>query len=760
MESRGFMYHIVSIEKSIFREYDLRGIVGTEINEDVAYTIGRSFASYVTNKTEKVLVGYDNRLSSKALHDALVAGLMESGADVVSLGLVTTPMYYYGRVYLRMNQGIMITASHNPKEYNGFKIAFDAVGNAVGPEIKKFQEFTEKKEFAKSTLGFYEEVDIRNPYIQAVQNGIDLGPKKIKAVIDCGNGTGSVIVKELMEACNIDYIPIYCESDGTFPNHHPDPSVHENMLDLSKKVLEVGADLGIGIDGDADRVGIVDNKGTILNADMYLLLMYRFLAPTLSKKEALYDVKCSKTLIDELDKLGYEKTMYRTGNSYINRMMQEHDFVFGGEYSGHVYFKDKFPGFDDGIYAGLRMIELLSKSEETISEMLEHTTHYFSTPEEKVKVTEESKFEIVKKILEFAKENHYQIIDIDGVRAQNELGWALVRASNTGPNLTVRFESNTEEGLKVLKETFMNQIEKERNNMMKSKVYFTKEISPESLIRIYEALGVELKGNVGIKVSTGEKGSKGYLKAALIKPLVDKLNGTIIECNTAYPGKRNTEEDHLKVAEEHGFTSMGKGVEIMDAKGEIKIPVVNGKHLQYDLIGEGFEKYDAILNLAHGKGHAMGGFGANLKNQSIGIASRNGKAYIHSCGKTEDPNLCWSVSYEQKDFIESMAEAAKAVSDHLKEQNKPIVYITVANALSVDCDCDENQGDPVMADLGIFASLDPVANDQAFIDAVWASKDEGAPQLQARVDRQEGRHITEYAESIGLGSTDYELIEI
>ena len=294
---------------------------------------------------------------------------------------------------------------------------------------------------------------------------------------------------------------------------------------------------------------------------------------------------------------------------------------------------------------------------------------------------------------------------------------------------------------------------------MKSKVFFTKEITPENLIKIYEKLGVELKGKVGVKVSTGETGSRGYLKAELIEPLVTKLNGTIIECNTAYPGTRNNKEDHLKTAKEHGFGFTD--IDIMDGDKEFKIPTrENSKHLKYDIIGENFKNYDSILNLAHGKGHMMGGFGANLKNQSIGIASRNGKAYIHSCGQTEDPDECWKVDYEQIDFIESMAEAATAVSDYLKENNKPIVYITVANFLSVDCDCDANQSDPVMDDIGIFASLDPVANDQAFIDAVWNSEDKGAKKLQERVDRQVGRHITEYAEEIGLGSTDYELIKI
>ena len=295
--------------------------------------------------------------------------------------------------------------------------------------------------------------------------------------------------------------------------------------------------------------------------------------------------------------------------------------------------------------------------------------------------------------------------------------------------------------------------------MEKAKVYYTKEITPENLINIYTHLGVELTGKTGIKVSTGEAGSKGYLKANIIGPLVKKLNGTIIECNTTYPGKRTNAQDHYKVAEEHGFTSIAE-VDIMDEEKEFKIPVKDGKHLEYDIIGENFKNYDSILNLAHGKGHMMGGFGANLKNQSIGIASRNGKAYIHSCGKSEDPDKCWSIEHEQIDFIESMAEAAKAVSDYLKANNKPIVYITIMNFLSVDCDCDENQSDPVMNDLGIIASTDPVANDQAFLDMIWASTEEGSEKLRQRIDRQVGRHITEYAESIGLGSTKYELIEL
>lgn len=295
--------------------------------------------------------------------------------------------------------------------------------------------------------------------------------------------------------------------------------------------------------------------------------------------------------------------------------------------------------------------------------------------------------------------------------------------------------------------------------MDKAKVYFTPNITSDALIKIYQALGVELPGKVGVKVSTGEDGAKGYLKADLIGPFVQSLNGTIIECNTAYPGARTDTENHLKVAEKHGFTSFAE-VDTMDADGEKQIPVHRGKHLKYDIIGTHFDNYDSIVNLAHGKGHIMGGFGANLKNQSIGIASRNGKAYIHSCGQTADSDECWSTEHEQIDFIESMAEAATAVADYLKEQGKPIIYITVMNALSVGCDCEAQQGDPVMGDLGIVASLDPVANDQAFIDMIWASTDPGAAQLKERIDSRLGREILPYAESLSLGTRTYELINI
>ena len=291
--------------------------------------------------------------------------------------------------------------------------------------------------------------------------------------------------------------------------------------------------------------------------------------------------------------------------------------------------------------------------------------------------------------------------------------------------------------------------------MEKRKVYFTKEITPESLVKIYEALGVEATGKVGVKISTGEAGGHNYLKPELIKTLVNKLNANILECNTAYAGKRNTTEAHLQTIHDHGFDAIAT-VDLMDKDGEIEIPA-NGKHLDVDIVGKTIANYDYIINLAHFKGHAMGGFGGVIKNQSIGIASSNGKAYIHTAGATRNPNELWNNLPEQNAFLESMAEAAKAVSDYM---NGHILYIDVMNNLSVDCDCDANPEDPCMKDIGILASLDPVAVDQACIDKIWESTDPGRDHFIERVERQNGRHILPYAESIGLGNREYELVEI
>lgn len=295
--------------------------------------------------------------------------------------------------------------------------------------------------------------------------------------------------------------------------------------------------------------------------------------------------------------------------------------------------------------------------------------------------------------------------------------------------------------------------------MSKSKVYFAGEISPASLVRVYGALGVTLPGKVAVKISTGEAGNPNYLKPELIQDLVQKLKGTIVECNTAYEGARNDTAAHLQTAKEHGFTEIAD-VDIMDADGEIEIPVKNGKHLEVDIVGKNFKNYDSMLNLAHFKGHPMGGFGGALKNQSIGIASAAGKAYIHTAGKSRDVATLWEHTAPQDDFLKSMAEAATAVADYMREQEKPIVYINVINNLSVDCDCVATPEAPCMADIGIAGSLDPVALDQACIDMIWNSDDPGRDHFVERVERQNGRLIIDAAARLGLGSKEYELVEL
>lgn len=288
------------------------------------------------------------------------------------------------------------------------------------------------------------------------------------------------------------------------------------------------------------------------------------------------------------------------------------------------------------------------------------------------------------------------------------------------------------------------------------KVYFTSKITSESLIKIYECLGKELVGKVAVKISIGEPGGHNFLNPDLIKNLVQKLNGTIVECNTAYKGRRNTVEDHLKAAEEHGFTKIAN-VDIMDADGELELPVVGGKHLNINYVGSHLENYDSMLMLSHFKGQAMGGYGGALKNMSIGVASRNGKAWIHTAGVTKNPDELWNMLPQQNHFLEAMAEADKSVIDYMKGN---ILYINVVNNLSVDCDCNANPEAPCMQDIGILASIDPVALDAACLDLIYDSKDPGRNHFVERVERQNGRHIILYAESIGVGSREYELISI
>lgn len=442
------------INENIFRGYDIRGKYPNELDDDTAYTIGLGFASYIKSlgKTTCV-VGYDNRLSSPALHTALVTGLVEAGLDVICLGECTTPMYYYACIKLGVYSGLMITASHNPKDDNGFKFAFDESGNCKGQEIQDFLTFIKKGNFTKGH-GKVVNYSIRDAYLELFRTNLNFGPRRIKVVIDPGNGTTSIIAKELYEMFPIDLTVINGESDGHFPNHHPDPCVEKNLDQLKAKVEEIGADVGLGFDGDGDRLGVISNSLKYIATDKYMVIIIRDIINKVNKKEFLYDVKCSKTLSDEIEKLGGKGICYRTGNSYTKAAVRDNDLPFGGELSGHVYFRDRWPGFDSGLYAGLRLLEILSHTNKNVDDLLAGINEYYSTEELKFPSPDTKKFEVVAKVGEYAKEKGYNFLTIDGIKVLFDDGWALVRASNTGPNITARFESRTKSRLEEIENEF------------------------------------------------------------------------------------------------------------------------------------------------------------------------------------------------------------------------------------------------------------------------------------------------------------------
>ena len=327
--------------KEIFREYDIRGIYKEELDEEIAYLIGKAYGTKLRELNKnKTVVAYDNRLSSVSLEENLVKGLVETGIHVLRMGLATTPMCYFGANYYGTNASMMITASHNPKEYNGFKFSYNGVHNAYGKSVKEIYEIIEKGEFATGE-GTTENVDIKEDYINLVVNKLNFGERRVKVVYDCGNGTSSIIAKEIFDRLpNIDSVGICDVSDGNFPMHHPDPCVESNLDMLKAKVKEVGADIGVGYDGDCDRVGFIDEKGTFIEIDKFLVIMWKHLVNIVDKKECLYDVKCSKVLEDELKKINVKTVEYRTGNSYTRAASAEGDYPLSGELSGHVYFRD------------------------------------------------------------------------------------------------------------------------------------------------------------------------------------------------------------------------------------------------------------------------------------------------------------------------------------------------------------------------------------------------------------------------------------
>ena len=391
----------------------------------------------------------------------MIRGITESGCDVIDFGLVTPPLYFFGCLKANVIIGVMVTASHNPKYDNGFKFSVDHLGNARGEQVYDFKDYTLAGRFLTGN-GKVTEFDPSEYYKSFIKENIDMGERKIKVVLDCGNGATSLFAKDIYSQFpNLDITMICDEDDATYPNHHPDPAVTAN----NKMLQEIGADIGLGFDGDGDRVGFVDEKGKIIPIDKAMIIYIRNIINDVNPKKFLYDVKCSKALEDEIIKLGGEPICYRTGASWTRYATNKQGLPFGGEFSGHMFFRDRWPGFDSGLYNGLRMIEILSKTDRPLSSLLDGINNYYSTPEIKVPVTDDTKFEIVKGVLEYTKGQNYKVLDIDGARVTFEDGWALVRASNTGPNLTVRYEAKTEERLKEIEEEFNKVIDKEKERL-------------------------------------------------------------------------------------------------------------------------------------------------------------------------------------------------------------------------------------------------------------------------------------------------------
>lgn len=447
---------IVKPIKEIFKAYDIRGKFPDEINRDVAYTIGKAYGTKLLSiGKNKCIVGYDNRESSIELSLSLSLGILSTGVDVINLGLVTTPMAIYSKEVLKIPSYVMVTASHNPKDDNGFKFSFDESGNVKGDDIDKFYDLVISGNF-KEGMGKFSRYNVEKDYLELFRRGINLGDKKLKVVIDLANGTTSCIARELFEQFDIGLTIINEESDSSFPNHHPDPCIAANQKQLQDKVLELHADLGIGFDGDGDRCGIVDNLGHIIPTDIYMAIMCKDIILNNEDKRILYDVKCSNALKDEIVKWGGVPICYRTGASYTMAKVIDDNILFGGEYSGHVFFNDRIPVIGSGIYAGLRMVEVLSKTDKKLSDLVDSISKYYSTEEIKIHSPNDIKDRVIEDIKKYCINMRFNIDLTDGVKIIRPDSWALIRVSNTGPNITVRFEADTEDKLFLIKREFTN----------------------------------------------------------------------------------------------------------------------------------------------------------------------------------------------------------------------------------------------------------------------------------------------------------------
>ena len=435
----------------IFREYDIRGVVGLDLDAATAERIARGFATYLGRAgIGRAVIGHDNRASSPDLYAAVIQGLTATGCDIIGIGLAITPMLYFALHHFELQGGVMVTASHNPPEFNGFKLCFGP-GTLYGAQIQEVRELAEAAGTSANArrIGTTERRAVFPAYRQALVERIRLG-RRLRVALDCGSGTAGAFAPEIFRAWGCDALPLYCEPDPAFPHHHPDPVAPENLTDLIRLVRESHADVGIGLDGDGDRIGVVDDQGTILWGDLLMALFWREILAAHPGALALVEVKCSQALIDEIRRLGGRPEFTRTGHSLIKARMREVGAVFAGEMSGHMFFADEYFGFDDAVYAAGRLLRILSRTHRPLSSLAAEIPRYYATPETRVACPDDRKFDVVR-VLTRDFRSKYEVIDVDGARIVFPDGWALVRASNTQPVLVVRAEGTTPEALERAK---------------------------------------------------------------------------------------------------------------------------------------------------------------------------------------------------------------------------------------------------------------------------------------------------------------------
>ncbi len=445
------------LSPTIFREYDIRGLVDRDLTEEAVHRVGLALGTLVRRAGGRtVVVGRDCRESGERFGRRMVDGLVATGTDVIDIGVVPTPLTYFAAQVLPVDGLCMITGSHNPPEYNGLKVG---VGKSTlhGQEIQALRQLAESGEHARGR-GRISSEDVIERYREHVRRSLSMGPRRLKVVVDAGNGTGGVVAVPLFRSLGLEVIPLHVEMDGRFPNHHPDPTVEENLADLKAKVLETGADLGIAWDGDADRVGAVDEQGNVLWGDQLMILFSRALLAEKPGAAIVGEVKCSMTLYQDIARRGGRAIMWKAGHSLIKAKMREENALLAGEMSGHIFFGHRWFGFDDGIYSSARLLELLSRAKGPLSSLLADVPRTFSTPEIRVDCPEDKKFELVRRAQEWFSARH-ETVTVDGVRVVFPDGWGLVRASNTQPLLVLRFEATAPERLREIQRLVTDKVE-------------------------------------------------------------------------------------------------------------------------------------------------------------------------------------------------------------------------------------------------------------------------------------------------------------